>query len=238
MDSVQYWKLCDEFSIMHAALIAVGRLPQDAEGWPESETERKFPNYIAVRTALCIAVNNRTISTNRIYRLTDSPDPVVFEFAPLDVRETVISVSELDRYFKERGRSYDVFERTGAQALLHAGNAYHSKKLDAANKAWAAVTSDPSRLVGKSPKQALEKWLTENAEELGLLNKDGKPNRTGIEEICKVANWRPEGGAARTPSSTALPISPPLTRLPAPSATPADPPRETWPADLDDEIPF
>ncbi|MND07504.1 hypothetical protein D3C83_295210 [compost metagenome] len=53
---------------------------------------------------------------------------------------------------------------------------------------------------GKSPKQALEKWLREHALEFGLTTEDGSPNGTGIEEAAKVANWQPGGGAPKTPS--------------------------------------
>jgi len=81
----------------------------------------------------------------------------------------------------------------------------------------------------------LLKWLTEHAAELGLLNKEGRPNLTGIEEICKVANWKPEGGATPTPTSEAYPSQRPLIRLPEP-AKPT--PRRSFSADLDDAIPF
>jgi hypothetical protein len=76
---------------------------------------------------------------------------------------------------------------------------YYAPKLAAANAAWKAVTTDPKRLRGKSPKQALSQWLTEHAKEYDLLNKDGTPNATGIEEVAKVANWRLAGGAPTTP---------------------------------------
>ena len=52
---------------------------------------------------------------------------------------------------------------------------------------------------GKTPKQALLKWLGEHAAEFELAGEDGKPNESGIEEIAKVANWKPEGGAPKTP---------------------------------------
>jgi hypothetical protein len=52
--------------------------------------------------------------------------------------------------------------------------------------------------VGKHPKGALSKWLREHAAELGLSDDDGKPNETGIEEVAKVANWQPGGGAPKT----------------------------------------
>jgi len=81
----------------------------------------------------------------------------------------------------------------------HFFSPYYAPKLAAANDAWKAVTSDKTWLRGRSPKKAIELWLKENAARYGLLNKDGTPNATGIEEIAKVANWKPAGGAPTTP---------------------------------------
>ena len=43
------------------------------------------------------------------------------------------------------------------------------------------------------------KWLREHASEYGLSDEEGKPNETGIDEVSKVANWQPKGGALKTP---------------------------------------
>jgi hypothetical protein len=73
----------------------------------------------------------------------------------------------------------------------------YSPKLAAAVRAWLAV-DDPK---GKSPKQALESWLTAHASEFALTKEDGTPNTQGIDECAKVANWNPKGGAPKTPGS-------------------------------------
>ena len=74
-------------------------------------------------------------------------------------------------------------------------NPRYAPKLAAAVRAWQAVT-DPGKV---SPKKALTKWLREHAAEFGLSDDEGKPNETGIEEVAKVANWQPGGGAPKTP---------------------------------------
>jgi hypothetical protein len=74
----------------------------------------------------------------------------------------------------------------------------YAPKLAAAVLAWQ--TTGNKALTGKSPKQALLKWLREHAAEFDLTDEDGKPNETGIEEAAKVANWQPAGGAPKTPS--------------------------------------
>ena len=61
-------------------------------------------------------------------------------------------------------------------------------------RAWNEVTADPTALNGKTPKRALEVWLRKHANEYGLTGKDGNPNELGIEEVCKVANWKLGGG--------------------------------------------
>ncbi|CAJ0770188.1 hypothetical protein R8510_00347 [Ralstonia chuxiongensis] len=71
----------------------------------------------------------------------------------------------------------------------------YAPKLAAAVSAWRAVDGGK----GASPKQAIAKWLREHADEFGLADASGKPNETGIEEVAKVANWQPTGGAPKTP---------------------------------------
>jgi hypothetical protein len=97
------------------------------------------------------------------------------------------------------------------------------------------VTSDPKRLRGKSPKRALEDWLEENAKTYGLLNKDGTPNKTGIAEIAKVANWQPTGGVPKTPNPLREP-SPRFTKNHPDNSSKPSPGFEGY--DPDDEIPF
>lgn len=54
----------------------------------------------------------------------------------------------------------------------------------------------------KSPKQAIQVWLRKNALSFRLLDDDGKPMESAIEEIAKIANWKPKGGAPSTPAGT------------------------------------
>lgn len=79
--------------------------------------------------------------------------------------------------------------------LLDPENPRYAPKLAAAVRAWQAVT-DPGT---KTPKQATEKWLLEHAAEFSLTDEEGDPNKQGIKEVAKVANWKPLGGAPRTP---------------------------------------
>jgi len=58
MDEMDYWRLCDEFNIMQAALLIVGEDPsvaEYAEGW---EPQNRPKGYEAAKTALCSALKN------------------------------------------------------------------------------------------------------------------------------------------------------------------------------------
>ncbi len=231
MEPIDYWKLSSQYSIVQAALLTCGHIPDDYQDNVERNTNTPT-GYIAVRSALYNAVKSGRLNATERPNLDDEGNPY-----GIDVHETVIDVNDLAQFLRSSGFEAPFFDRpSNVQAGLPGGPLYPSK-LAAANKAWAAVSADPSLLIGKSPKQALEKWLIENAAELQLVNRDGTINRTGIEEICKVANWKPSGGATATPSATEMTKPVPLMRLP----TPKDDRRfstkpETY--DLNDDIPF
>ena len=194
---------------------------------------RPYRAFLAVRTALSNAIYAKRINPSK----TVYDESYSSESQFLNMYATLIPEEEIVRFLSAKGVTCEAFTLTKA-AQTHPdmiGIPFTSKKLIAANKAWTAVTSNPALLVGKSPKQALQKWLVEHAAELGLLTREGKPNQTGIDEICKVANWKPEGGATPTQSS-----SEPQSMVPIPRSRPAAPKdfgqKEQF--DLDDEIPF
>ncbi|MCG8049503.1 MAG: hypothetical protein N0E48_28625 [Candidatus Thiodiazotropha endolucinida] len=82
---------------------------------------------------------------------------------------------------------------------LNPSHPRYAPKLAAAIAAWIAI-DDERMMLRKSPKQALVSWLLQNAEKYSLLDENGKPNETGIEECAKVANWQRKGGAPKTPT--------------------------------------
>ena len=227
MEPIDYWTLCSELSIVQASLLFVGYDPADYQDDVE-KTACPPAGYLPTRTALVNAI--------RVGRLEADVVEYGDDFGrsgELNPHATTIHVADLSLFFESKGFRCPQFERPVTSATGSAQRRYFSRKLDAANKAWAAVTSDPTRLRGRSPKQALQQWLIEHADELGLT-KDGRLNKTAIEEICKVANWRPEGGAPSTPSSDPS-RQPDSDWSPAPHSAGR---RESFTADLDDEIPF
>jgi hypothetical protein len=118
----------------------------------------------------------------------------------LDPGHSWVEVASLKNWLAGRGFRSGFFfpEPSYSQDYLDPRHPRYASKLAAAVQAWMAMGSD-SMVGGKSPKQALTKWLREHAREFGLADDDGKPNETGIEEAAKVANWQPMGGAPKTP---------------------------------------
>ena len=234
LNALDYWKISPDFTVVQAALIVCGVAPERLQWSIQNMNDSDCPTgYVAIKTAFVHALESGRINASKFRRVFD--EDIGQEMDMIDIQTTTISVEEIDRFLKSAGMVCDFFDRsnTGFDNDPN-GQGKMPPKLNAALKAWKAVTSDPVRMRGKSPKQALEHWLVENADDLGLRKSDGTINRTGIEEICKVANWKPSGGA--TPTPTVAPpvvqrvVAQPLIRLP--------PDREDFSANLDDEIPF
>jgi hypothetical protein len=113
---------------------------------------------------------------------------------------TTVQVDDLRAWLATRGIKSGFFFPKAIEApdYLDPTHPRYAPKLAAAVRAWLAV-GEPT---GRSPKQALEKWLREHAAEFGLCDDEGKPNETGIVECAKAANWKPEGGAPKTLGKT------------------------------------
>jgi len=193
MDSFDYWRLCDELTIIQAALLIAGEDPSSTSAYVENwDVEDRPIGYGAARTALSNALERDQIQGCLVFH--DAPD------GALDIFRSTVIEDSLRRWLSGRGLKTGFFfpEEAGAPDYLDTGTPRYAPKLAAAVRAWQAM-SDSARTDGKSPKQALTKWLREHAAEFGLTGEDGKPNETGIEEVAKVANWQLTGGAPKTP---------------------------------------
>ncbi|HIF59750.1 MAG TPA: hypothetical protein EYQ26_09700 [Rhodospirillales bacterium] len=109
-----------------------------------------------------------------------------------------LAVEDLQKWLSNNGFRTGFFFPgfSDAPDYLDIQNPRYAPKLAAAVKAWQAVINPK----GKTPKQAIIKWLREHAADYGLSDDEGKPNETGIEEVAKVANWKPGGGAPKMPN--------------------------------------
>ena len=132
-------------------------------------------------------------------------DALVFLQVDPDWSKTTIEVAHLVNWLRSRGVYPDFFfPRGDPESFLNRENERYSAKLACAVAAWKAVTA-PAR--NKSPKQSLEDWVTAHGVQFGLGNDEGIVPQNAKDEIAKVANWQPKGGAAKTGGEVALTTS-------------------------------
>lgn len=204
MENFDYWRLCDDLSIFQAALLIIGEDPSGNNCYAENWEMHKRPRgYEAAKSALINALQSGSIEGNLHFEyLRDMNGAVVGDTGEVDIETSIISVESLKAFLKTRGINSGFFfpSNIDRRNYLDPSNSCYAPKLAAAVAAWESISSDETRLNGKTPKQALEKWLREHANEFGLTGADGNPVAAAIEQISKVANWKPEGGAAKTPT--------------------------------------
>jgi hypothetical protein len=242
MDKISRWKLADELTAYQIALLIAGYDPSEFEDdqpykWPD-EVKQNISPFIN-------AIKNAARSKKLVIVPVHSED--VNGGDNLDWQNTTIDVESLCEWLRLRNYRDGFFiGGTGEiDKLADETGKFYAPKLAAAVRAWNEVTADPDALNGKSPKRALEIWLRKHSNEYGLTNKDGNPNELGIEEICKVANWKPAGGASPTPSgketSEAEAKERPtgwVRKLRPPNPPTRRPKSPTPRTDIDDDIPF
>lgn len=207
LSAIDYWRLCDDMSIVQAALLLIGRDPSDESAVEEWQIWERPSGYEAAKTAIRNAVLKGKIeamvipSTRQVVYHHGFDKEVETEKVDgtVDVQLTQVSVESLRAWLADRGVTTGFFMQGGhsGPGYLDPNHPRYAPKLAAAVRAWIEV-EDPQ---GKSPKAALIKWLREHAREFGLSDDEGKPNEQGIDDCAKVANWQPGGGAPKTPGA-------------------------------------
>lgn len=218
MESLDYWRLCEHLSVKQAAFLIVGEDPsQWTADWVESEPWKLPSGYLAAVSALENAVSSGSIHAT-IRRLAnqlwmtlplngqrayfDDGKTEAIDEVPIDWNATRLEVASLKTWLLGRGFSHGFFFPSGVPLAeyLDQDDPAYAPKLAAAVKAWLALRADPNLMRGRSPKQALQKWLNQHAAELGLTGEDGTPMSKAVEDIAIVANWNMTGGAPKTPT--------------------------------------
>jgi hypothetical protein len=203
MERLDYWRLCDELSVIQAALLIAGCDPSpDADYVEGLDPEKRPVGYEAAKTAISNALRRSAIVGRLapIYEHDINGNTVGAVEDSIDLAGSRVEVESLRDWLAGRGLKTGFFfpEPIASQDYLDPKHPRYAPKLAAAVLAWTAADNEDA-LRAKSPKQALVKWLREHASKFGLTDDDGKPNETGIEEAAKVANWQPSGGAPKTP---------------------------------------
>lgn len=205
MEELDYWRLCDELTVVQAALLIAGFNPAQFPLVMYTEIHDRPEKFAATLTALTHAVLGGRLPAT----LCNFFDPNWgHDTGEPDWDKTTILVEDLKAWLKSRGIKSGFFfpesDDTTANALpgyLNPEHSHYASKLAAAIAAWHAVDANPELTRGKTVKQAMVKWLGKNATQFKLLIKDdGTLNADGIEETAKTANWDDKCGPPKTPA--------------------------------------
>jgi len=225
MTGLDYWRLCDELSVVNAALLILGVDPSNTGAWEiDCWNPRARPKgHDATEAALIGAITSGRLQAKVKYDLEPRYEAISVpehSFSKLRFKQwrevkdssnnsylispvpnwetTTVDVDDLKKWLRSKGVTSDFFFPTESHegpTYLDPTHSRYAPKLAAAVQAWLAVV-EPK---GTSPKKALEKWLREHAAEFGLTDDEGTPVAIAMEECAKVANWQPGGGASKTP---------------------------------------
>lgn len=254
LSGIDYWKFSKQLSVIQAALLTLGEDPSSKQHYIHYwEPDKRPEGYEAIISALKSDILSGSLPANivkssEMVETSDLDDSLIEKNWVIDsginLHETTIKVSDLKTWLKSNGVT-DCFFYTSEDEVtakyLERDNEFYAPKLAAAVTAWKCITQNQELLKNRSPKQALEKWLRENAKDYGLTKDDGTPNEQGIGEIAKVANWNISGGATKTaPASPIKKVSKKgggikLSTPPTPSKTAGT--KMVGPPS-DDDIPF
>lgn len=196
MRGIDFWRLADELSVLQAALLICGIDPSGKE-YSVERNSKKPEGYEAIKHSLIVSIQNGTLDGREIRHV----DPQ-YEEEYVDINQTLMKVDSLKKWLREKGiqRHFFFFPEEPEGEFLSEDNPRYSPKLAAAVRAWQAM--DDETLHEKTPKQSVIVWLRKHSAKYDLQDKDGKLKEGTIEEIAKIVNWNPKGGAPSTPYGT------------------------------------
>jgi hypothetical protein len=224
MEKFDYWRLCDELSVVHAALLIIGEDPVDYQEImnyrqpdntfrqpPQIDCPYPVPtpelppgllsNFSATFMALTSDILGKRLRAQIDYYDYIDREPLPDEDV-INWNNTSIMVEDLRKWLRYKGVTTGFFfpDIQPGPDYLNSDHNNYSPKLAAAIRSWEAANNDPEfKDNPQHPKQIIISWLTKNAKKFDLVDKNGNVMKKVIEEqIAKVANWRPQGGAPKT----------------------------------------
>jgi hypothetical protein len=206
MEKMDFWRLCDELSVVQATLLIIGLEPGENYNVMSCPEDKRPDNFSAAFAALSHAILGGRLPATIRNAVVDQWDSTIEMYAEYesddpDWEKTTILVENIRDWLKGRGvKTGFFFPQTGDTLdFLDPNHKQYAPKLAAAIYSWQAINAKPELLRGKTVKQALQIWLRKNADQFGLTKDDGNPNEQGIEEIAKISNWSSKGGTPKTP---------------------------------------
>ncbi len=190
------WLLASSLSIVEAALLLIEVEPQGVSqfvnGWDDHE---KPVGFIAARNSIASALRAEEIQGEINFTYTEGMEELDHATG-MDYAGSFVFVPSLREWLVERGFTTGFFFSNGlTSGFRDAGHPRYSPKLAAIVEAWESYDLESSEL--GTPKQRIMKWLRLNANRFDLTNEEGSPREKVIDELAKVANWAPRGGAPR-----------------------------------------
>ncbi len=194
MQGLDFWRFSEELTVVQAALLFTGHDPAK-HPTIESRSSGRPDGYEAIKHSILTAIKKDTLEGRIIHDMARN-----FEDAEVCPYLSTVNVESLKNWLNEKGVRKHIFffPMDTEEEFLSENHTRYAPKLAAAVKAWKAMENE-TLYKTKSPKQAMQVWLRKNAPAFGLSDDEGKPAETVIEDIAKIANWRPKGGAPSTP---------------------------------------
>ena len=141
---------------------------------------------------------------------------IIYRVSP-DWGETTVEKEDVCVWLKSKNFASDFFlpevVSTSVPDYLNPSHSRYAHKLAAAVRAWQAMEDENLRRKRK-PIAGMTAWLESRYKEFGLVHKQGGKNKRGevthkagdrndgaIEQVCKIANWEPDGGSSTTPGN-------------------------------------
>lgn len=149
MQGIDYWKLCDELSVVQAALLATNHDPAKFAYVEDLDAHERPNGYEAVKTAIKNAILSKKLSAKikhhaqfKHFEYHDSGD-----FIPDDCpdwNETTVNVKDLKDFLSLKGCKEGFFftENKDIPPYLDALHPSYSPKLAATVEVWTAINSN------------------------------------------------------------------------------------------------
>lgn len=240
MQGIDYWRLADELTVVQAALLICGYDPSELQNDVGFSIKKTPVGYVAVKHSLSSAVKSKVL-TSRETKVYDQNQDDYYVNDDL----AHIPVEEIKSWLSSKGitKHFFFFPEEPEGEFLSPNHPRYSPKLASAIRAWQSM--EGKDLKGKTPKQSVIKWLRLHGGEYDLTDDDGNPRDSVIEEIAKIVNWKPKGGAPTTLSGVGslepTGVSKALAAIDKNFEVPEEKSINTYgnsSFDLDDDIPF
>ena len=157
MDSLDYWRMCDDLSVIQCILLILGYDPRRLEDDVENQLYRRPQGYEAVSAAVKVAIQRGNLPAHVCMEgwehgwaeelseetalAEDQRGRRILYYPEPDWRKTTVSVDDLKTWLEGRNvrPSFFFAPKTDIPVYLDSSNKHYAGKLAAALEAWKAV---------------------------------------------------------------------------------------------------